>query len=69
MSAGREVLRPYASGSATRLVIGTIAGLAAYITIIRVVMPGWLTTLRQGAMDAVSHGLSPRTLMTGDVAA
>lgn len=54
----RYVLAATVTGPWRQLATALLAGLVAYAAIMRFAMPGWLTTLRRGTMDTVSHGVS-----------
>jgi PST family polysaccharide transporter len=58
MIAVRHVIVAAVPGIGARFAVGTVTGLLAYLVVIRLLMPGWLTTLRQGTIDSVAHGLS-----------
>lgn len=61
--AARYVLAAAVTGPWRQLAIALPAGFVAYAAIMRFAMPGWLTTLRRGTMDTVSHGLSRHASM------
>lgn len=60
MIAVRDVLMASVAGPWRQMTIALLAALVAYAAIMRFAMPGWLTTLRRGTMESVSHGLSRR---------
>jgi PST family polysaccharide transporter len=58
MIAVRYALLDVVAGPWGRLALGILAGALAYVVIMRMAMPGWLTAIRKGTIDSVSHGLA-----------
>ena len=54
----RYAIVGFVPGAWERVALGLPLGLMAYLVILRVVMPGWLSTLRRGTVESVSHGLA-----------
>jgi hypothetical protein len=61
MIAVRYALLDAVAGPWGRVALGVLAGVPAYVVVMRIAMPGWLTAIRKGTVDSVSHGLFRRT--------
>ena len=62
----RQALLVFVPLIAVRLAIGLMLSTAAYLTILRVAVPGLLTTLRRGVLETFAHGVA-RTAPEPDV--
>jgi lipopolysaccharide exporter len=54
----RESLLGFVPATVLRVLLGVIVSAAAYLGILRIVLPGLLTTIGRGVMQTVSHGVA-----------